>query len=154
MTFRVRLRDLDLLRHMTNSAYLPILDLARVDLVVRSGAWARQRRLGINAVVANQTITYRKSLTWRDRFEVETRIAGIDEKAVYFEHRMTVEGEIYAQALARMRFVRAGTGAVPMSEVLDPGDVVPPDRTPAPWMKDWAAATALPPTREPAPSDW
>lgn len=154
LPFRVRLRDLDLLRHMTNSAYLSVLDLARVDLVVRSGAWAQQRQAGISAVVASQTITYRKSLKWRDRFEVETRLAGVDDKAAYFEHRFVVNGEIYAQALARMRFLRAGAGAVPISEIMAMVDAAPDDRVPAAWMKDWAAGTALPSTREPAPSYW
>jgi hypothetical protein len=99
----VRLRDLDLLRHMTNSAYLSVLDLARV--------------------------------------------AGVDEKAVHFEHRFTVQGEIYAPALVRMRFVKAGTGAVPIDEIIAMADARPTDRVLQPWMKDWAAGTTLPSTR-------
>lgn len=147
-SFRVRLRDLDLLRHMTNSAYFRVLDLARIDLVVRSGYWAHQRRLNIVGVVANQTITYRKSLKWRDKFQVETRIVGIDEKAAYFEHRFTVRGEIYAQALARVRFIKIGVGTVPMSEVMIEGDGLPADRLLQPWIRDWAANTALPPAKQ------
>ena len=154
-SFRVRLRDLDALRHMTNSAYLSVLDLARIELVVRSGAWAGQQRSGIVAVVANQTITYRKSLKWRDRFEIASRLAGVDDKAVYFEHQFTVQGEIYAQALGRVRFLRPGGGAVPISEIMamvDPASSQP--RELAPWIKDWAAATTLPSTREQVRSDW
>ncbi|WP_310369291.1 acyl-CoA thioesterase [Catenuloplanes atrovinosus] len=153
-TYTVRPRDLDIYLHMTNSAYLSFLDLGRMDLVIRSGIWDRSRRERVQAVVANQTITYRKSLNLGDTFTVETRIAGVDERAVYFEQRFTVDGEIYAEAAVRMRFIRRGAGVVPMEEVLTWADPAPEDRVLPQWMREWAAHTGLPSTREPAPSAW
>ncbi|MFM0739211.1 thioesterase family protein [Paraburkholderia xenovorans] len=37
--FRVWFNDLDVLFHMNNGRYFTILDLARVDLMMRSGLW-------------------------------------------------------------------------------------------------------------------
>ena len=53
--FRVAPTDLDLLGHMNNGRYLTIMDLARLDLMTRSGFWARLRRRGWYPVVAGQT---------------------------------------------------------------------------------------------------
>lgn len=39
--FRVWPTDLDVLMHMNNGVYLSIMDLGRIDLMARSGAWDR-----------------------------------------------------------------------------------------------------------------
>src|SRR5690606_7589807 len=96
--FRVLPTDLDVLGHMNNGVYLSIMDLGRMDLMIRAGAWARLRELGYYPVVSNQTISYRKSLQPWQRFELETRIVGYDAKAVFVEQRFVVAGEIYARA--------------------------------------------------------
>ena len=69
--FRVVPTDLDLLLHMNNGKYLTLMDLGRMDLMVRSGMWAKLSARGWFPVVAGQTITYRKSLRLgqRDRGE-------------------------------------------------------------------------------------
>ena len=143
-SFRVRLRQLDVLRHMTNSAYLDVLDLARVDLVVRSGSWDQQRKNKIYAVVSDQTVTYKKSLKWRDKYDVETRVAGVDEKAIYFEHKVVRQGKLCAQALVRTRFLRVGGGTVPAQEIVAMSrETIPADLVLEPWMKEWAANVTL-----------
>jgi YbgC/YbaW family acyl-CoA thioester hydrolase len=146
--------DLDELRHVNNGVYLSMLDLARYELLTRSGVWGRMRREGLYPVVAAQTIAYRKSLRLGQRFAIETRILGYDARAVYLEQRFVVHGEVYARAYIQGRFLRRGGGVVPMAEV---GAVVgiDIDAHPAPpELHDWAAAVALPSTRQPAPSDW
>ena len=153
-SYRVRPLDLDIYRHMTNSAYLSFLDLGRLDLVIRSGIWNIARRQRIAGVVANQTITYRKSLKLGDTFTIETRVAGVDQRAAYFEQRFTVAGEIYAEATVRMRFVRRSGGTVPVDEILTWSGPAPKDRILPNWMQEWTVSTGLPSTREPAPSTW
>jgi YbgC/YbaW family acyl-CoA thioester hydrolase len=151
---RVWLSDIDELRHTNNSVYLGLMDHARFDLMQRSGAWQKIRAAKIYPVVTTQTITYRKSLELGDRFTIETRIAGYDEKSVYIEQRFVRDGEITARAIVAGRFLRDAGGTVTMAEL---GEVTGVDvtarRIPA-WMADWAAATKLPGTREPAPSSW
>src|SRR5690606_2180900 len=88
---RVRLTtlptDIDLLRHMNNGRYLSLFDLGRWDLLVRTGMTDAMRRNGWYAVVASETVTFRKSLELWQRFDVESRLLGHDDKAIYLEHR-------------------------------------------------------------------
>src|SRR6188768_1710455 len=115
--FRVLPTDLDVLGHMNNGVYLSIMDLGRMDLLVRCGAWAQFSRLGYYPVVSSETITFRKSLQPWQRFTVETRMAGYDEKAAIVEQRFVVDGEIYAQGFVRGRFLKKSGGTVSLAEL-------------------------------------
>ena len=79
--------DLDVLWHVNNGVYLSMLDVARVDLMLRSGVAGRIWRAGIYPVVAAQTIRFRRPLQLLQSFEVETSVIGWDEKALLLEHR-------------------------------------------------------------------
>src|SRR5690606_10390917 len=83
--FRVWPTDLDILRHMNNGKYLSIMDIARFDLLQRTGVWELFQREAWYPVVVGQTISYRKSLNPWMKFEIESRILGFDEQAVYLE---------------------------------------------------------------------
>lgn len=153
-TFHVLPTDLDVLGHMNNGVYFSIMDLGRMDLMIRSGAWARIRQLGFYPVASNETMTFRKSLQPWQRFDVESRIAGYDEKAVFIEQRFVVRGEIFAQGFVRARFLKKTGGTVSLAELsealgVDTTEVVLP-----PWLSRWADDVVLPPTRGAAPSEW
>lgn len=152
--FRVLPTDIDILRHMNNGVYLSIMDLGRMDLLVRSGVWAAFQRLGFYPVVASETITFRKSLQPWQRFDVETRIAGYDAKSVYIEQRFVVDGEIYAQGFVRGRFLKRSGGTVALPELAEAIGVDTSTLTLPEWIERWAAEVALPPTRAEAPSTW
>ena len=92
------LTDIDLLLHMNNGRYLSLFDLGRWDLLVRTGLWDVMKTRGWYAVVSSETVTFRKSLNLWQRFDVESRMIGHDDKAVYLEHRAVVDGEVYARA--------------------------------------------------------
>lgn len=155
---RVRLTtlptDIDLLRHMNNGRYLSLFDLGRWDLLVRTGLWDVMRRRGWYAVVSSETVTFRKSLELWQRFDVESRMIGHDDKAVYLEHRAVVDGEVYARAIVRARMMKRSGGTLSHEELF--GAVGRPEGIPEvdPWVHDWAAASALPSTRAEAPSVW
>lgn len=151
---RVWLTDLDELRHMNNGVYLSLLDHARLDLMLRAEVWQRVRAAKVYPVVTAQSIAYRKSLEFGQKFQIETGIAGYDDRAVYIEQRVVADGEIYARAHVQGRFLRDAGGVVPIQEV---GDIVGVDASeyPAPaWLSEWAEHVRLPSTREPAPSEW
>lgn len=155
---RIRLRtlptDIDLLRHMNNGRYASLFDLGRFDLLVRTGLWDAMNARGWYAVVAAETVSFRKSLELWQRFTVETRLLGHDDKAVYQVHRAVVDGEVYAEMIVRARFLRRGGGVLPMQELFAavgrPDDLPP---LPA-WVSAWAEGSALPSTKAPAPSVW
>ncbi|MDM4763335.1 acyl-CoA thioesterase [Galbitalea sp. SE-J8] len=151
---RARLTDIDTLGHINNGNYLGLMDLGRVDLLIRAGLWRRMMRLRVYPVVASSTMTYRRSIDRGQAFTLETRIAGYDERAVYLEQQFVVDGEVWARGVVRGRFLRRGGGTVSTAELaellgVDPGERVLPE-----WVARWAADVALPSTRQPAPADW
>lgn len=147
--------DIDIFRHMNNGIYLTLLDLARFDLMKRSRTWQKLKKQKIHPVVVQETITFRKSLTPWLRFQIETKIIGWDEQAFYVGQRFVVKGEIYAEAVVKLRFLQSPKGIPTPSEVNQrlggwPGDMPKlPD-----WVTQWNKSVALPKGREAAPSDW
>lgn len=155
---RVKLRtlptDIDLLMHMNNGRYASLFDLGRFDLLIRSGVWEAMNERDWYAVVATETVTFRKSLQLWQRFTVESRLYAHDDKAIYLIHRAVVKGEVYAEMIVRSRFLRRSGGVVNTEELFAalgrPDDLpVAPD-----WIVAWAEASALPSTKKPAPSTW
>lgn len=153
---RIRLRvqpvDLDTNLHMNNGTYLTLQDLGRFDWMLRTGVWKTIRALGWAPVVSRQTITYRKSLAPRDRFELNTRYLGMDDRNFYLEHRFVCNGEIYAQSYVIGRFVHVKGGAVSHEEALASAPEVGYTANVPDWVREWAAASRLPSTRADAPN--
>jgi YbgC/YbaW family acyl-CoA thioester hydrolase len=146
--------DLDELRHVNNGVYLSMMDLPRLDLLQRSGFWSRLQREGVYPVVASQTVTYRKSMTLWQRFTIESRIAGYDERAVFIEQRFVVDGEIYARAIVKGRFLRRSGGTVTIAQLAELTGIDTASLPVPAWMTEWSDRVALPSTRSPAPSEW
>ncbi|SEP79213.1 acyl-CoA thioesterase [Arthrobacter sp. OV608] len=153
LPLRVLPTDIDIAMHVNNGMYLSLMDLGRFDLMVRSGVWKRMRRRGWSPVVSAETISFRKSLQLWQHYTIETRIIGLDAKAIYFEQRMVADGEIYARAYIATRLVHQGR-PVSQEETLrefgePPADLVLPE-----WVHEWRASSALPGSRTPAPHAW
>ena len=146
--------DLDILRHMTNGRYLSLFDLGRWDLLIRTGLFDAMKQRGWYAVVSSETVTFRKSLELWQRFDVESRFIGHDDKALFLEHRAVVDGEVYARVIVRARMLRRSGGTISHEELF--GALGRPEGVPDidEWIHDWAVASALPPTKKPAPSVW
>lgn len=103
--FRVWLTDLDLLFHMNNGKYFSIMDLARINLLIRSGLAKVMRTNGFYPVLAGETIRFKKSLKLFTAFDVQTQTVGWDEKNFYLEQFFIVNDEIYAHALIKARML-------------------------------------------------
>jgi len=152
--FRVLPTDLDVLGHMNNGVYFSIMDLGRMDLMIRAGSWAKLKQHGFYPVASNETITFRKSLQPWQRFTLETRIVGYDDKAVFVEQRFVVKGEIFAKAFMRGRFLKKSGGTVSVQELSDALGVDTTTVTLPAWLARWSDDVVLPPTRSEAPSEW
>ncbi len=146
--------DLDVMRHMNNGRYLSLFDLGRWDLLIRTGMADAMRRHAWYAVVSSETITFRKSLNPWQRFDVESRLLGHDDKAIYIEHRAVVGGEVYARVIVRARMMKRAGGTLSHEDLF--AAIGRPEGIPdvEAWVHDWAAASALPSTRAEAPSVW
>jgi acyl-CoA thioesterase FadM len=141
--FRVAPTDLDVLRHMNNGKYLSLLDLGRVDLMVRSGFWDVLTENGWYPVVAAQTITYRRSLEPWQRFELETRVLGFDERASYMEQTFLRGGVVHARAVVQARFLRRTGGTVPNDELFAAAGGAPDHLELPAWVHEWATAVRI-----------
>ena len=129
--------DLDVLLHVNNGVYLSMLDVARVDLMLRSGIAAALRRHGFYPVVAAETIRFRRSLQLFQAFEIETAIIGWDEKAFIIEHHFWRGDELVADAVIRARFLRRRGGTVSSRELLEAiGRSTESPPLPA-WIEAW-----------------
>lgn len=149
--------DLDVNRHMNNGKFFSIMDIARTDLTVRSGVWDIVKQLGWYPVVVGETLSFRKSLNLWQRFTIESRVLGFDDKAVTVEQRFVVADgnggeEVIARGFVRARFLKKSGGTVSNAELIEAIGAAP---RPLPkWLHEWAVSTQLPSTREPAPSVW
>ncbi len=110
-TLRLRVwpTDLDLNVHLNNGRYLSIMDLGRIDLILRVGLLGRMVRDGIRPVVGSVQIVYRRSLAPFQAFDLTTQLIGWDEKWTYLRQQFHDDsGAVCADAYVRALFVRRG----------------------------------------------
>jgi acyl-CoA thioesterase FadM len=155
LELRVMPTDLDVYNHMNNGIFLTLMDLGRYDQGLRSGIWQKWNKLGWFPIVVNSTITYRKALLPWQKFTIETKVLGWDDIAYYIEQRFVREGEIYARAIMRGRFLKRSWGTLTPQEVMDGSGGWPGDKPELPaWIVEWSNNVQLPKGKEPAPSNW
>ncbi len=135
--FRVWPTDLDVNRHMTNGKYLSILDLGRVDLMLRSGLFGVLRGEGIYPVVASQAIRYRRSLPLFARFGVRTRVLGWDDRFIFLKQTFERSGEKVASAVVKGIFLRKSGGRVPPEELVQLMGIEMSGSTLPEWVGQW-----------------
>lgn len=145
--------DVDVALHINNGMYFSLMDLGRFDLMKRSGAWQSMRKLKWSPVVNAETIAFRKSVKLWQRFTIESRIVGLDEKAIYFEQRMVVRGEIYARAYIATRLISA-SGPVSNERIIEEFGTPPADLQVPEWIHSWRESNGLPGSLRPAPHLW
>src|SRR4051812_6529347 len=150
--FTVLPSDLDLNGHMNNGRYLTIMDLGRVDLLLRTGVVGAMRRNRWSGVVASVAIRYRRALNPFARYELRSRLIGWDERWFFMEQRFTRGGELCAYAIVKVQFAgRAGRVAPQrMADAIHPGAQSPalPQA-----VRDWQEAEdRLVSGQEPAPA--
>lgn len=153
LPLRVHPTEIDIFMHVNNGKYFSIMDLGRLDMMVRSGAWKAMRERGWSGVVSAETISFRKSLRLGQRYNLETKVCGVDERTVYFEHRIVVDGEIYARAFVATRLI-SENGLLTRADLIDVFGK-PEDEPELPdWIHDWRRHNSLPSSRRPAWHSW
>ncbi|MEZ0447841.1 acyl-CoA thioesterase [Cellulomonas sp. ICMP 17802] len=115
---RVRLGDLDFYRHVNNGVYLALMDVGRANFLADLGAFGHLRERGWYPVVAASTVTYRRSLTLGQRFEISTRVLGWDARVVYLEQTFSRNGEHIARGIVAGRFLSRSGDRVPAPDVV------------------------------------
>lgn len=109
--------DLDVLMHMNNGRYLSIMDLGRLDLMVRTGFWREARSRGWYPVVGTARVDYRRSLTVFQLFELQTRVVGWDDRWIFLEQKFMTKHEMATQGILKT-MIRSKEGLVTPQQVL------------------------------------
>jgi acyl-CoA thioesterase FadM len=134
---RVLPNDLDFNGHVNNGRYLSLADLGRLDFVIRTGA--------VRVAIANRTIPligdavakFRKDLKLFQRYDLQSRLLGWDEKWIFMEHRFVRGGRVAGVVIIRGQF-RSSGGPLSPSTILA-GLGLAQD-TVSPSLPDWALA--------------
>jgi acyl-CoA thioesterase FadM len=131
--------DLDVFLHMNNGRYFSIMDLGRVDMLIRSGLMQLMRQAGYWPIIAAETIRFKRPLKLWQRFVLETRVIGWDDKAFLMEQRFlrwkknSGTWAVIAEGIVRARFL-SKDGTIPASDFL--ALVGQPDAA-SPQMPEW-----------------
>ena len=111
--------DLDLNMHMNNARYLSMMDLGRIDLMMRTGLLRISIKRKWAPVVANLDISYYKSLEPWERFHLESKLADHDEKYFFIEQTFKrKDGTVVAKANVKGLFLKGRTKMTP-EEVIE-----------------------------------
>lgn len=85
LVFYVMPSDIDFNRHVTNSRYLALMDLGRIDHMDRIGALRPMLRRKIAPILAELDVQFLRPLKLFERFTVRSHISHWDEKWVYWD---------------------------------------------------------------------
>jgi len=138
--FRVLPNDLDVQMHMTNGRYFTILDLGRVDLMLRNGLWPRLKAAGWYPVVTQETMRFYRSLELWDRYLVRTRVIGWDDKSILLEQAFVRDGIEVASGIVKARFLKRKGGMVATSELMELAGIAHASPPLPEWIAQWSAA--------------
>ncbi len=127
LRFTVLPNDLDPYGHMNNGRYLTLMDLGRIDVMLKTGLWHTMKERGWNPLVGSSYMIHRRPLLPFQRFTLLSRVATWDDKWLYMEHRFERDGVLYAFGFVRA-LLRGHEGNIPSETVvhaIDPALVRP-----------------------------
>jgi acyl-CoA thioesterase FadM len=125
LAFRCLPTDLDTSLHMNNGRYLTLMDLGRLDVMVRSGLWRPLLRHGWTPIASTITIRFRRELRLFQRVDLETRLLAWSGVNVVMEQVFVIAsgprtGEIAARALFKGGlYDRKARAFVPVARLMD-----------------------------------
>ena len=137
--FRVWPTDLDINLHLTNSRYLALMDLGRVNLIFQSGLSRIVWRDKLAPVLASIMVRFRRPVKPFARIAVTTQVLGYDEKWMFIEHRFLSGEELMCHAVVRNVFVGKTGPVMPQLIAQEMGHLGPSPQLPD-WIATWQAA--------------
>lgn len=105
--------DLDVNLHVNNGRYLTLLDLGRMDLLMKSGMAGLMMKRRIWGVAAAVGIRFKRPLRPFQVFRIRTRVACWDEKWMYIIQTFEREDTIWAEAMVKVIFRKQGRTVAP-----------------------------------------
>lgn len=117
INFRIWPNDLDTNLHVNNGRYLTLLDLGRLDLLLRNGAGRVLFRERWLPVLASMQVRFRRPLNLFQKIQIQTRIVTWDTKWIYMEQKIFCQKDLVMHAYLKGVFV-GPKGSVPVAELL------------------------------------
>ncbi len=105
-------RDIDLFMKINKGRYLTLMDISRLEFCYQIGVMPAVKGRGWGFAVAGSSIRYRKRIGTLQRFAIHARLAGIDDRWIYFQHTIKRRGVWHVSALVRTAVIDR-KGAVP-----------------------------------------
>jgi acyl-CoA thioesterase FadM len=103
--FRCLPTDLDVNMHLTNSRYASFMDIARITMMISNGAWPRIRAAKLFPVLGSNAMRFRRAVGPFQSFQVTAQTIGWDHKFIYIGHKLIVNGDVAAIAIAKAAFI-------------------------------------------------
>lgn len=114
---RVLPNDLDLNCHMNNGRYLTIMDLGRIDYMIKNGLLTPVLRNKWFPVISAAHMCYFRPLNLFNAYKLRTTLESWDDKWYIITQRFEKNGKIYAIGVVRGLF-RDKKGSIPMPTIL------------------------------------
>ena len=102
---RVRLAECDYNLHMNQASYARVAEYARTDWFMRTGLLVRLLRAGVNPIMAEQRIVYRRELAPRQRYAIDTRATGIDGRLLDVQAHLLVGDRVHTAIYGKLIMV-------------------------------------------------
>src|SRR5688500_16496427 len=115
--FTVLPHDCDLNIHLNAGRFLSFMDVARMDLIGRTGLMRQIMRRGWRPLMGGCVVRYRREIRPFERFTIRSRILGWDDKWFYLEH-VAEKGEAFCAIGTVRTLIRGKGGNIPPADVL------------------------------------
>lgn len=135
LRLRVLPNDLDLNGHVNNGRYFTLADLGRLDFVIRTGAARVAIANRAIPVIGDAVAKFRKDLKPFQRYDLQTRLLGWDDKWTFVEQRFVSGGRVAGVVVVRGLF-RSAAGPIRPSTFLAGLS----KNVASPSLPDWALA--------------
>ena len=137
--FRVWPNDLDFNFHMNNARYLAVMDLGRMDLILRTQLGRVVYRRKLKPLLASVMVRFRRPLAPLQSFTLNTHVIGWDARWTYIEHRIESRGELVCLAIAKVAFL-GKNGLIANDELLALMGVQEQSPNLPDWVRGWTQA--------------
>lgn len=125
---------------MNNGAYLTIMDLARTDMMMRSGLVKKAAKRRWYPVVAAETIRFKRSLKLFQRYDITTEVVCWDHWAFYLVQTFTRGEKFVAKAVVEARFLSKSGEKLTANQIVELMDIKDPSPPMPDWIADWQRA--------------
>jgi acyl-CoA thioesterase FadM len=142
LRFRVLPHDLDLNIHMNNARYLALMDLGRVDLMIRCGLWRAVTTKRRHPIIAGALVRFRRALRPFQSFTLSSRALCWDERWIYIEHRIETKDAPACLTVVRGAFLEDGA-IMPISRLMSELGIAVPSPPVPDWIDRWNAAEGM-----------